>query len=188
MQPAAIALNCSIENIRNDLHQIMIIIIIEKFQFDSLVWGSLTLTPITGSIVCCESTDQLPACVSRPSHHPVFDCLLYAKTIANLLPRSFSTVQFLITIVNCTVERPELYSMKALNEVNIMYTVLQPLPGFLLGGALGFGLPPLDMLRILFYGKLCLCKNSPRFHQIVSNKRSKINISPPPPPSSWPKS
>ena len=26
-------------------------------------------------------------------------------------------------------------------------------------------------------GKLCLCVNSPRFHQIVSNKRSKIKIS-----------
>ena len=25
-------------------------------------------------------------------------------------------------------------------------------------------------------GKLCLCENSPRFHQIVSNKRSKIKI------------
>ena len=23
------------------------------------------------------------------------------------------------------------------------------------------------------YGKLCLCENSPRFHQIASNKRSK---------------
>ena len=46
--------------------------------------------------------------------------------------------------------------------------------------------PPLDMLRILFHmylyksfnntinGKLCLCENSPRFHQIVSNKRFKI--------------
>ena len=44
--------------------------------------------------------------------------------------------------------------------------------------------PPLDMLRILFYmfndtinGKLCLCENSPRFHQISSNTRSKIKIS-----------
>ena len=26
-------------------------------------------------------------------------------------------------------------------------------------------------------GKLCLCKNSPRFHQIASNKRSKFKIS-----------
>ena len=38
--------NYSVENIRNDVHQI-IIIIYEKFQFDSLVWGSLTLVPIT---------------------------------------------------------------------------------------------------------------------------------------------
>ena len=30
-------------------------------------------------------------------------------------------------------------------------------------------------------GKLCLCENSPRFHQIVSNKRSKIKISRGPP-------
>ena len=36
--------------------------------------------------------------------------------------------------------------------------------------------PPLDMLRILsiqaftINGKLCLCENSPRFHQIASNK------------------
>ena len=37
--------NYSVENIWNDVRQI--IIIYEKFQFDSLVWGSLTLTPIT---------------------------------------------------------------------------------------------------------------------------------------------
>ena len=56
--------------------------------------------------------------------------------------------------------------------------------------------PPSDMLRVLLYmqiksslyksfsvtinGNLCLCKNCPRFHQIVSivsNKRSKIKIS-----------
>ena len=49
---------------------------------------------------------------------------------------------------------------------------------------------PLDILRILFYMqinsslykipdrcKLCLCKNSPIFHQIVSDKRSKIKFS-----------
>ena len=54
---------------------------------------------------------------------------------------------------------------------------------FFQGGG-GICPPPLDMLRILFYmyinyknfndtinGKLCLCKNSHRFHQIVSNKR-----------------
>ena len=36
--------NYSVENIRNDVRQI---IKYEKFQFDSLVWGSLTLAPIT---------------------------------------------------------------------------------------------------------------------------------------------
>ena len=41
MWPAAIALNYSVENIRNDIRQKII-----KFQFDSLVWGSLTLAPI----------------------------------------------------------------------------------------------------------------------------------------------
>ena len=47
MRPAAIALNYSVENIRNDVRQkIIIIIIYEKSQFDSLVWGSLTLAPI----------------------------------------------------------------------------------------------------------------------------------------------
>ena len=50
MWPAAITLNYSVENIRNDVRQkiiiIMIIILYEKSQFDSLVWGSLTLTPI----------------------------------------------------------------------------------------------------------------------------------------------
>jgi len=45
MWPAAIVLKYSIENIWNDVHQK--IIIYEKSQFDSLVWGSLTLTPIT---------------------------------------------------------------------------------------------------------------------------------------------
>ena len=51
MRLTPIALNYSIENIRNDIRQkimiIIIIIIYEKSQFDSLlVWGSLTLTPI----------------------------------------------------------------------------------------------------------------------------------------------
>ena len=47
MQPVAISLNYNVENIWNDVRQIiMIIIIYEKSQFDSLVWGSLTLTPI----------------------------------------------------------------------------------------------------------------------------------------------
>ena len=42
MQPAAIVLNYSVENIRNDIRQK----IYEKSQFDSLVWGSLTLALI----------------------------------------------------------------------------------------------------------------------------------------------
>ena len=46
MRPVAITLNYSIENIRNDVCQKKIIIIYDKFQFDSLVWGSLTLAPI----------------------------------------------------------------------------------------------------------------------------------------------
>ena len=45
MRPAAIALNYNVENIRNDVRQK--IIIYEKSQFDSLVWGSLTLAPNT---------------------------------------------------------------------------------------------------------------------------------------------
>ena len=45
MRPAPIALNYSVENIRNDVRQI-IIIMYEKPQFDSLVWGSLTLATI----------------------------------------------------------------------------------------------------------------------------------------------
>ena len=44
MQPAAIALNYSVENIRNDIRQKKYTY--EKSQFDSLVWGSLTLAPI----------------------------------------------------------------------------------------------------------------------------------------------
>ena len=55
------------------------------------------------------------------------------------------------------------------------------------GGQLPPPTPP-DMLRTLFYMQafikalmthvnLCLCKNSLRFHQIASNKRSKIKIS-----------
>ena len=43
MQPAAIALNYNVENIQNDVRQK--IISYEKSQFNSLVWGSLTLTP-----------------------------------------------------------------------------------------------------------------------------------------------
>ena len=57
LRSAAIALNYSLENIRNDIHQkiiiimiiiiiIMIIIIYEKSQFISLVWSSLTFAPI----------------------------------------------------------------------------------------------------------------------------------------------
>ena len=47
MQPAAIALNYSVNNIRNDIGQIITIIYIYiymyiyKSQFNSLVWGSL---------------------------------------------------------------------------------------------------------------------------------------------------
>ena len=47
MRPATIALNYSVENIRNNIRQKIIIIIYEKSQFDSLVWGSLRLAPIT---------------------------------------------------------------------------------------------------------------------------------------------
>ena len=43
----AIALNYSIKNIRNDVRQIFD----EKSQFNSLVWGSLTLAPIKPPIV-----------------------------------------------------------------------------------------------------------------------------------------
>ena len=47
MRPAAISLNYNVGDIQNDVRQIiMVIIIYEKFQFDSLVWGSLTLAPI----------------------------------------------------------------------------------------------------------------------------------------------
>ena len=47
MRPTAIMLNYSVENIQNNVCQkIIIIIIYEKFQFDSLVWSSLTLTPM----------------------------------------------------------------------------------------------------------------------------------------------
>ena len=51
MRPVAIALNYSVENIRNNVRQkiiiiIIIIIIYAKSQFDSIVWGSLTLAPI----------------------------------------------------------------------------------------------------------------------------------------------
>ena len=51
---------------------------------------------------------------------------------------------------------------------------------------LGFGLPPLgytensinsSLHNDTINGKLWLCENSPRFHQIVSIKRSKIKIS-----------
>ena len=45
MLPAAIALSYSFENIRNDVSQKIPIIIYEKSQFNSLVWGSLTLVP-----------------------------------------------------------------------------------------------------------------------------------------------
>ena len=48
-RPAAIALYYSVKNIRNDVRQIIIIIIIifdEKSQFNSLVWGSLTLAQL----------------------------------------------------------------------------------------------------------------------------------------------
>ena len=47
MRPAAISLNYNVGDIQNDIRQIiMVIIIYEKFQFNSLVWGSLTLAPI----------------------------------------------------------------------------------------------------------------------------------------------
>ena len=48
MRPTAIVLNYSIENMQNDVRHKLIIY--EKFQFDSLVWGSLTLAIIPNSI------------------------------------------------------------------------------------------------------------------------------------------
>ena len=45
MRPTAITLNYSVMNIWNDVRQIIINIYIEKLQFNSLVWGSLTLIP-----------------------------------------------------------------------------------------------------------------------------------------------
>ena len=51
MRPAAIALNYSIEKIRNDVRQkIITIIIYEKSEFDSLVWSSLMLALITSNL------------------------------------------------------------------------------------------------------------------------------------------
>ena len=55
MRPAAITLNYSIENIRNNIRQK----IYEKFQFDSLVWGSLTLAPIKAQFDNCLSSSLL---------------------------------------------------------------------------------------------------------------------------------
>ena len=43
MRPATIVLNYSIKYIQNDVRQT---IILKKSQFNSLVWGSLTLVPI----------------------------------------------------------------------------------------------------------------------------------------------
>ena len=47
--PAAITLNYSIKDIRNDVQQIIIVISYEKLQLNSLVWGSLTPAPIISS-------------------------------------------------------------------------------------------------------------------------------------------
>ena len=53
MQPTAIALNYSVKDIWHNVRQIIIIIIIiiiiyhEKLQLNRLVWGLLTLAPIT---------------------------------------------------------------------------------------------------------------------------------------------
>ena len=46
-RPAAIALNYSVKDIRNDVRQIIIIIFDEKSRFNSLVWGSLTLAQLS---------------------------------------------------------------------------------------------------------------------------------------------
>ena len=62
MRPAAITLNYSVENIWNDVCQK----IYEESQFDSLVWGSLTLAPIIhglGNADTC-SAGSFSHCVS----------------------------------------------------------------------------------------------------------------------------
>ena len=64
------------------------------------------------------------------------------------------------------------------NTTDMINKLLAGLPPF------GFGLPPtLDTCKSIIksilkaiHAKLCLCENSPRFHQIASNKRSKIKI------------
>ena len=53
MRPAAIALNYSVKDIRNDVRQI----IYEKSQLNRLVWGSLTLAPITLSLYVASFPD-----------------------------------------------------------------------------------------------------------------------------------
>ena len=47
MRPVAIALNCNVKNIQNDVRQKIIMIIYEKSQLNRPVWGSLTLAPIS---------------------------------------------------------------------------------------------------------------------------------------------
>ena len=55
-QPAAITLHYSIKNIRNDVPQITYIY--EKSQFNSLVWGSLTLAPVINILSLYPQTTQ----------------------------------------------------------------------------------------------------------------------------------
>ena len=63
----------------------------------------------------------------------------------------------------------ELHTLIVMNSWSYICWLLT---GFLLGGAFVN-----KSFNDTINGKLCLCKNSPRFHQIASNKRSKINIS-----------
>ena len=62
MRPAAIALNYSVKNIWNDIRQKIIIIFDGKSQFNSLVWGLLTLTLISNDHICLYYTKDPYRC------------------------------------------------------------------------------------------------------------------------------
>ena len=109
--PRGFALNYSVKNIRNDVQRKIIIIFYEKSQFDSLVWGSLTLTPIIFvkyyGFMCTLHT-SVPVCVSSTRTKRVRNLNWFAMSSfeSPRLKAHFADLRWRMVYQRCTLNWP----------------------------------------------------------------------------------